>query len=262
MKKLRLFFKGSPKELAFIDKWRQKGYFLTSVNHFIYNFEANAVVENTVLAVEYTDRQTPTTSEENPALIHSMQKKLAFKDFYLVYSYYTGNEEDYLLDDTSKIQIKYLEKLKVRIMALSNILILCMVGCLLLMIGFFLDIAVYWILLFPVAFVLCALAYMKINKRLTAAGKLSGLLESDLHPPVTIVIKNQTVKPDFTDLSYLGKWQFYISKKDGYYFKLVTNFSEEQLKSEISSFLNIDLEDVAVVHSTGLFPIGFFMGPR
>lgn len=252
MKKFRLFFKGSPKELHFIDKWKQRGYFLTSIKHFVYTFEASSVVENAVLAVEYTDKKTPTNPEENPTLIHSLQKKLLFEDFHIIYTYYRGNDKNYILNDTPEIEMNYLDELAKRLLMALNLI--TFIGVLSLI-----SSKRYLASIVPFAWLCYAIFSAKISKRHKIASKQTNSLENDSRTTLTVVMKNQSEKPTIDDLVYLGKWRFVTQRKNEYYYKLTTNFSDEEVKNEVCAFFSINPEDVSIVPGTGLFPLGFYV---
>ncbi|WP_440894803.1 hypothetical protein ACS127_09500 [Amphibacillus sp. Q70] len=105
--------------------------------------------------------------------------------------------------------------------------------------------------------------YMRaISKRIAILREKTGDFSGIWAPTWVIKIKNQQQTPEIDKLSYLGNWRLGSTsdKKQEYYYQLQSHFSEEDIKQNISSVLNIDANNIKVISSVGLYPIGFSHG--
>lgn len=257
MKKIRLFLKGSTAEKDFLTEQKNNGYVLSHVRNGVYTFNEDNDIKNTILQIEFltADMNLNDLIESN-TVKKLVEKHLLFSEYKIIYSYLSiQNEYSHILNGTSDIEADYLKKIK------SRLFIYNLAVTLLSILLWFL-ITLYdknsFLAALPICFMffiwITLFAYdLRMNKRIESLS----LEESSYSPEITIVIHNTNEKPAIADLSYLGKWRYVSSKKHSHYYRLSTNFSEEQLKNEISSYLDVSQANIQVIPNIGIYPMGW-----
>lgn len=260
MRKIKFFLKGSEKEKKFLSTQKNNGYILENVKFNIYNFSKNKNLTQSKLQVEFINKDFNINEYSKSEFIKKIiQKKLLISDFNVVYSYIDTKKDGMkVLNETKDIEVNYLERLKNNLLIFNVIFTIILV-----LLGFilsenkssgYLDKMPIYIMFF--IWLVTFLFSRKLSRR------IESLLckEPSPHAEITIIINNDSKeKPNIeTSLKYLGLWRYIVTKKNKHYFRLSTYFSEDKLKNEISSFLNISEDNVQIISNLGLFPIGFF----
>lgn len=260
MKRLKFFFKGSLSERKYLTAQKNKGFILESVHHGFYHFTKNEDLKNSSLQIEFTQSVTELKDFANkPFVEKTVEKDLNFSNYKIVYSYlgdyYTNNLN--VFNDTSDAEANYLKKIRKNLMILYQFSVLFFV-LLMIILGMNESTISYYPV--PIPFMLLTWIILLIfGLKLTKRIHLVKNSEPSLSPERTVIITYEKERPDIESaLSYLGTWRYATSKKCKHHYRLTSQFSETQLKSDISSYLDINEEDVEIISNFGLAPIGYF----
>ncbi|NKC67366.1 hypothetical protein [Vagococcus fluvialis] len=266
MKKLRFYRSGSKKEAYFLQNMLAENYLLKKKIGCFYTFTENDETSKDLI-IEFIDAKTfklDSKLREDFENQTTLNKKTWLAPFYISYSYLESESfESYSNELSDESELNFL---KCRSYQLSycqvSLVFLGIIIWLLIEIFFNIQlrsaipiimftIVLLWFLLFiPDHFI-----SKQIEELETKLGEFSTLIT----PTLTIAFKNMTEKPDINKLNFLGTWIFVTErkKKQEFYFKLKTNFSREDLITDISSILNIDKESISITAPGDLFGLNF-----
>ncbi len=253
MKRFRLFFKGSKGEKEFLLEKKQKGYILKNINSGLYSFEKVPHLSSASLQIEFCTNDIC----DSAPMIQTVQKKLLFSNYSVLYSYIEKNKIDHsiVLTETNDVEFAYLKKLNARLFWLNLIeTILFLIIWTYLALS---DHSIHLTAFFSITmFIIWSINFIwsrKISKR------SDSLEENDYGTSnLIVVIEGLPTQPTLKTLNYLGIWSFRTQNKSSYYYRLTTSYSQAQIINELSNFLDINEEDIQIISDTGLFPIGWF----
>ena len=250
MKKFRLFFKGSPKEVQFLRTQMKQGKILTGLHFGVYTFADQPDWKNLQLQTEILDS---TLQPAKTSMVkQTVEKKLALRHFKIMYSYIAADSSTSIeiINETNDLEAAYLRHLDNRIFLFSALVLLAsIVGIIVLEMN---GISAH---LLEIPLLLAIIAYFTSTHKFSKRLKVLNPAGEKERPEMTIAFKNLTHQPDMTELDYLGRWR-YITVKDGvYYYRLSSNYARDYITDEILGNLSLKKEQLSIVDVTGLWPI-------
>ncbi|WP_182201154.1 hypothetical protein [Paraliobacillus salinarum] len=260
MKKFKFFFKGSQSEKNYLTKQKDKGFILDSVDRGVYQFSKNDQLNNSSLQVEFFEADMETKGLANNNLIKKIvEKDLVSSNYKIIYSYLNENNVDDLnvLNDTKDMEENYLREIRKKFILLYQIstVVFVLLSFMLGMNERTFDFFLIPIFLMFLTWGVLTIGTWKFTKRINSFTNN----EKSISPERTVIITYEKERPEIeSDLSYLGSWRYSTSKKNSHYYRLSSQFSETQLKNDISSYLDIKEDDVQIISNFGLAPIGYF----
>ncbi|APR61812.1 DUF2812 domain-containing protein [Staphylococcus condimenti] len=257
-KQLKLYFKGSPSEIRYLETQQKDGYMLTNIKNGIYTFEENSAVSDTKLQVTFVrseDLKEPNTKIEKSPFLSVLAKQLNYSKYTVLYSYLKEKDNPiYNLADTKAAEHEYLSFFKRIIFILA---VLTMFVC-----------VAFWSyftaigkpsskLLIPMqimisVFIILSPFNILINRRIR---KSCPKIEDELYLSYSVSVKSPGSKPDIDSLKYLGAWRYQTDKEGKYYYNLLSKEPKEVILHNVRTKLHLPEEDVYVYSQFDLFPI-------
>lgn len=283
--KLRLHNPGSDKEKDFLLTMMDDGYLLTGKHSVFYNFTKSEDDQYHDLILEYSDQKTPDIDSgdlSDYGIISSFQKKLWLTKYFISYSYAKNKKDKNKIkvsDNSIQMELKYVKRYIKNFITLINwVLVICvLIWGLLVARQYISDLKISsekasevalnttLLYLFPILAIFLLLwkyIWSKFFKRKHALQDITGDYSGNWQPTFTLIIKNPTIKPNFKDFAYLGKWHFstYRQNENTYYLTLKTNYSITDIIEDLSTMLDTDKENIKIIDNFGLSPIGWIFG--
>lgn len=273
MRNVRFFKKGSVKEIDFLKKKLAEGYILKNISSFLYSFEKKSDKQKDKLIVELMDGENLRFTYEmktDLGIENIYEKKLFLTNYYSCYSYISHDlhkEFNNNNEESFSIELDYLKEFSDHFQTLKIVMILFGV----IIWGGLSIIEIYtknefdlWKKNIPLVVVLivCIISLLvskKINKRISFLQERTGDFSDIWAPTLTVIIEHPLTSINIDQLSYIGNWRLIVvtNKKNDHYYKLESNFSEDEIISNVVEVLRIKPEQIKIVSYLGLFPIGW-----
>lgn len=258
MKNFKLYFKGSPSEIQYLEKQQKEGYLLKNIQNGIYTFEKDPEVRNTTLQVKFA--RTKDLKEVNPTIgkdtfLSVLAKKLHYSKYTVIYSYLKNNDDPIYssFQDTKVIEHEYLSFFRRINFAIA---ILAMIICVSLWSYFTATGQPSATLVKPmkimfIVFIITFFISILINRRIR---KSCPKIQDELYLSYSVSIKDTVQTPNIDSLKYLGAW--HQTEKDGkHYYSLLSKEPKEVIIQSIQKELNISNTNIFVYSQLDLFPV-------